>query len=96
MEKINFNISEIIYIVCITKLSFWTRDIFLNIFLVFYLPPTALENTLEMGLEDLERSVKSVIDLQHAAASATRDHTQKLRQAMELQGDVCILPSCII
>jgi len=53
----------------------------------------AVENILKVVLTDAENAVIIAIELQTAAAAATRDHTKKLRQAMDLQGEVI---QCII
>ncbi|KAK2165818.1 hypothetical protein LSH36_45g11018 [Paralvinella palmiformis] len=47
----------------------------------------AVENILKVVLTDAENAVIIAIELQTAAAAATRDHTKKLRQAMDLQGE---------
>lgn len=47
----------------------------------------AIENILKAVLTDAENAVIIATELQTAAAAATRDHTKKLRQAMDLHGE---------
>ena len=55
---------------------------------MYFILVSAIENVLKAVLTDAENAVIIAIELQTAAAAATRDHTKKLRQAMDLHGEV--------
>jgi len=58
--------------------------------LPIFCPVKALESILRAVLAETESAVVIAVEMQTAATKATHDHTKKLRQVMDSEGEVSI------